>query len=144
MLGDGVQLGEPGSDIRHPCRFPMPDWLTLPERFFGSCHCGAVRFTIVTTFPELTTCDCSICRRKNALMVKVPEADFELLQGADALTEYQFHPRTARHFFCRVCGIYPFHRKRVTPQFFGVNVFCLEDFDPSGVPVRATDGRAMI
>ena len=34
MLGDGVQLGEPGSDIRHPCRFPMPDWLTLPERLF--------------------------------------------------------------------------------------------------------------
>lgn len=121
----------------------MPDWLSQPERFFGSCHCGAVRFSIVTTFPELTTCDCSICRRKNALMVKVPEADFELLEGAAVLTEYRFHTRTARHFFCSVCGIYPFHRKRVTPQFFGVNVFCLEGFDPIGVPVRETDGRAM-
>jgi hypothetical protein len=29
----------------------------------GSCHCRAVRFEIETDFPELTTCDCSICRR---------------------------------------------------------------------------------
>jgi hypothetical protein len=26
-----------------------------------------VRFAVITDFPELTTCDCSICRRKNAL-----------------------------------------------------------------------------
>ena len=35
---------------------------------------------------------------------------------------------TARHFFCHICGIYPFHRKRVTPDFLGINVFCLDDF----------------
>ena len=109
----------------------------------GSCHCGAVTFEIDTDFPELTTCDCSICRRKNALMVKVHEDDFRLLTGADRITEYRFHTRTARHFFCQVCGIYPFHRKRVTPDFVGVNVFCLEDFDPTGIPVRATVGRGM-
>ena len=106
----------------------------------GRCHCGAVRFRIATDLLELTTCDCSICRRKNALMVKVHESKFELLAGADALTEYRFHSRTARHFFCSICGIYPFHRKRVTPDFMGVNVFCLEGFDPTGIPVRATAG----
>ena len=109
----------------------------------GSCHCGAVRFRIVTDFPELTTCDCSICRRKNALMVKVHESNFELLAGAEALTEYRFHTHTARHFFCSTCGIYPFHRKRVTPEFVGVNVFCLDGFDPAGIPVRATPGADM-
>jgi hypothetical protein len=112
-------------------------------RYEGSCHCGAVRFAIVTDFPELTTCDCSICRRKNALMVKVHESRFELLAGIDRLQEYRFHTHTARHFFCGTCGIYPFHRKRVTPDFVGVNVFCLEGFDPAGVPVRATVGRGM-
>jgi len=109
----------------------------------GSCHCGAVRFEIDSEFPELTTCDCSICRRRNALMVKVHESDFRLLAGAGNLTEYRFHTHTARHFFCRTCGIYPFHRKRVTPDYFGVNVFCLEDFDPDGIPVRATVGKRM-
>ena len=109
----------------------------------GSCHCGAVRFRIESDFPELTQCDCSICRRKNALMVKVHEDQFQLLAGQDALTEYQFHSRTARHFFCRICGIYPFHRKRVTPDHFGINVLCLEDFDPAGIPVRQTVGKGM-
>ena len=113
------------------------------ERLIGSCHCGAVQFAITTDFPELTTCDCSICARKNALMVKVHESDFELIAGEDALTEYQFHTKTARHYFCATCGIYPFHRKRVTPDFVGINVFCLEGFNPEGIPVRATVGKGM-
>jgi hypothetical protein len=113
------------------------------RKYEGSCHCGQVRFTIETDFPELTTCDCSICSRKNALMVKVPESAFTLLSGQESLTEYQFHTKTARHFFCKVCGIYPFHRKRVTPEFFGINVHCLEGFDPQGIPVRKTIGAGM-
>ena len=113
------------------------------KKYRGSCHCGAVTFEIETDFPELTTCDCSICRRKNALMVKVHENQFRLLSGDDSLTEYRFHTMTARHFFCKTCGIYPFHRKRVTPEYLGINVFCLDSFDPSGVPVRQTIGAAM-
>ena len=113
------------------------------QTYRGSCHCGAVRFEIETDFPELTTCDCSICRRKNALMVKVHESRFRLLAGADALAEYRFHTMTARHYFCKTCGIYPFHRKRVTPDHYGVNVFCLDGFDPAGIPVRQTVGAGM-
>lgn len=112
-------------------------------RHAGSCHCGAVQFTIETDFPELTTCDCSICRRKNALMVKVHESCMTVHSGWDSLTEYQFHTHTARHFFCKTCGIYPFHRKRVTPDYFGINVFCLDDFDPAGFAIRATVGKDM-
>jgi hypothetical protein len=113
------------------------------QTYEGSCHCGAVRFEIASDFPELTMCDCSICRRKNALMVKVHESKFKLLAGADSLAEYRFHTRTATHFFCNVCGIYPFHRKRVTPDFLGVNVFCLHGFLPDGIPVRRADGATM-
>jgi hypothetical protein len=113
------------------------------QTYRGSCHCGSVQFEIDTDFPELTTCDCSICRRKNALMVKVHESAFRLLAGADALATYQFHTRTAKHHFCRVCGIYPFHRKRMTPDCMGVNVFCLQGFDPTGIPVRTTHGAGL-
>jgi hypothetical protein len=113
------------------------------KTYQGSCHCGAVTFEVRTDFPELTICDCSICRRKNALMVKVHESQFRLLTGEDSLTEYRFNTMTARHFFCKRCGIYPFHRKRVTPDYFGINVFCLEAFDPSGIPVRETAGTSM-
>ena len=113
------------------------------QKYRGSCHCGAVTFEIETDFPELTMCDCSICRRRNALMVKVHEDRFRLLSGEGELSEYRFHTRTARHFFCRTCGIYPFHRKRVTPDYLGINVHCLVDFEPVGIPVRRATGAAM-
>ena len=114
------------------------------RKYRGSCHCGAVSFEIETDFPELTTCDCSICRRRNALMVKVHESRFKLRTGEDSLTEYRFHSMTACHFFCKICGIYPFHRKRITPDYLGINVFCLHNFDPAGIPVRQTIGATMI
>ncbi|WP_245796934.1 GFA family protein [Vibrio aerogenes] len=76
-------------------------------------------------------------------MVKVHESKFKLISGQEQLTEYQFHTHTAHHYFCRTCGIYPFHRKRVTPDFYGINVYCLDNFDPTGIPVRATIGAGM-
>jgi len=113
------------------------------QHYQGSCHCGAIVFRIRTDFPELTTCDCSICSKKNALMVKVHEDDFELLQGEEFISEYQFHTHTARHFFCKKCGIYPFHRKRMAPDSYGINVFCLEDANFEGISVRETGGSAL-
>ena len=50
---------------------------------------------------------------------------------------------TVRHFFGKTCGISPFHRKRVTPKFVGVNVVCLEGFGPAGIPLHATIGKGM-
>lgn len=109
----------------------------------GRCHCGAVRFTITSDFPELTTCDCSICRRRNVQMVKVHESALHVLSGAEVLQTYRFHTQTATHHFCGVCGVYPFHRKRMAPDHYGVNVNCLEGFDATGIPVRATVGAGM-
>ena len=111
--------------------------------YLGHCHCGEVRFEITTDFPELTTCDCSICRMKNALMVKVHEDNFHLIQGQEYLTQYQFHTRTAVHYFCKKCGIYPFHRKRTAPDHYGVNVYCLEGFNSQGLSVRETGGSKL-
>lgn len=109
----------------------------------GSCHCGAVQFRVDYPITELTTCDCSICARRNALMARVPETALTVLAGEDLLTLYQWNTRRARHYFCRRCGIYVFHRKRAAPDHFGVNVFCLDGFDVSSVPVRATEGAGM-
>jgi hypothetical protein len=45
--------------------------------------------------------------------------------------------------FCSRCGIYSFRRKRVTPDYFGIHVACLEGFEPSSTPVRAPVGAKM-
>lgn len=112
-------------------------------RYSGSCHCGAIHFEIDTEITDLYTCDCSLCSRKNALMTTVHERDFKLVSGEDKLTLYQWNARIARHYFCSVCGIYPFHRKRSMPDHYGINVRCLENFDPSGIAVRKADGVTM-
>ena len=109
----------------------------------GSCHCGAVRFRVDWAITELTTCDCSLCVKRNAVMAKVPEAALTVLEGEDALALYQWNTRRASHYFCRNCGIYVFHRKRAAPDHFGVNVFALDGFDASSIPVRATEGANM-
>jgi hypothetical protein len=109
----------------------------------GSCHCGAVRFRVEAEIRELTRCDCSLCRRKGAMMAQIPESGLTILAGEDDLTLYQWNQRIARHYFCRRCGIYPFHRKRSDPKSYGVNIGCLEGFDPAAYPLRLADGVGM-
>ena len=113
------------------------------KRHSGSCHCGAVTFRIEADITDIYQCDCSLCRMKNARMTTVHESKFELLSGADKLSEYNWNTRVARHFFCSVCGIYPFHKKRAMPDSYGVNVMCLDGFDPTGIRVRAAEGKGM-
>lgn len=109
----------------------------------GSCHCGAVRFQVEAEITELTTCDCSLCVKKNAVMAKVHERALTITAGEEALSLYRWNTGVARHYFCSRCGIYTFHRKRAAPDHFGVNVFCLDGFDPSTIPLRATEGIGM-
>ena len=113
------------------------------ENVLGSCHCKSVQFEVSAEVVELTTCDCSICSRKNALMIKVHEDEISILKGQELLSTYTFNTHTAQHYFCSICGIYPFHRKRVTPDYFGINVNCLHEFNHQGIPVRETNGKDM-
>lgn len=112
-------------------------------KLVGSCHCGAVRFQISGAISELTTCDCSICIKKNAVMTKVSQNNFQLLSDSANLSEYNWNTKVARHFFCKECGIYTFHRKRAQPDHYGINIFCLDNFDVSKLETRATDGKDM-
>jgi hypothetical protein len=80
---------------------------------------------------------------RNAVMAKIPERALTVLEGETMLTLYEWNTRRAKHYFCRRCGIYVFHRKRAAPDHFGINVFCLENFDVASVPTRATEGINM-
>lgn len=111
--------------------------------YTGSCHCGAACFTVDTDPVELTRCDCSLCVKKNALMIKAPHAALTVTAGQDMLSTYQWNTGVARHHFCRACGIYTFHSKRSEPDHYGVNVFCLDGFDVDALPIRQADGKTM-
>ena len=56
----------------------------------------------------------------------VPASRFRLLAGADDLIEYSFNTGTAKHRFCRHCGIKSFYIPRSHPDGIDVNVRCLD------------------
>jgi hypothetical protein len=96
----------------------------------GSCHCGAVKFTV--ELPETlrgARCDCSICSIKGAVTVGVPLEGLRIQEGEGLLSCYRFNTGTARHYFCSICGAYTFHQRRSDPETYGVNVACL-GFNP--------------
>jgi hypothetical protein len=119
--------------------------MTEDEWRNGACHCGAVRFRARLSggLAAARRCDCSFCRMRGAVALTAKEDAFEVIAGQDALTLYAFNTRTAKHWFCRTCGIYTHHRRRSNPQEFGINAACLDGvspFDFAAVPVN--NGRA--
>lgn len=107
----------------------------------GSCHCGRVRFRVRAPLEGITECNCSVCTRKGFLHLIIPPESFELVAGAGELVTYQFNTLTARHQFCRVCGVHPFYVPRSDPDKIDVNVRCLEGVDPSELAIARFDGR---
>ncbi|MBW4491636.1 MAG: GFA family protein [Oscillatoria princeps RMCB-10] len=97
-----------------------------PVTCSGGCHCGAVRFQVIVDQYEAVECNCSICTKKGFLHLIVPAERFTLLQGEDVLTTYTFNTGTAKHTFCRICGIHAFYRPRSHPEGYSVNVRCLD------------------
>jgi hypothetical protein len=98
----------------------------------ASCHCGAVvlELDLPNGIVDPSRCDCSICRRKGAIVASVPLSGLKVVAGADMLRLYQFKTKTARHYFCSVCGIYTHHQRRSKPNEYGFNVGCLEGVNP--------------
>jgi len=111
----------------------------------GSCHCGAVAFEVRLEFglSRLRRCNCSLCRRKGAIMCVVPLDRLQVTRGQDRLTLYQWNMKLARHYFCSVCGIYTHHQRRRDPTTFAFNVACLEGVAPSDLgPIELGDGAS--
>jgi hypothetical protein len=112
------------------------------ESFEGGCHCGRVRFRVRADLEELLECNCSVCTKKGMLHLIVPPEQFELLRGEEDLAAYQFNTGTAKHTFCRHCGIHSFYVPRSDPDKISINARCLDNIDvPVLKPSRFFDGR---
>jgi hypothetical protein len=99
-----------------------------------------VAFEAVGDPPKLLECNCSVCRPKGYLLWFVPEKDFKLERGAEALGSFRFNRQLIDHRFCRTCGVSPFAQG---PGTVAVNARCLEVFDLSSVPIEPFDGAAL-
>lgn len=108
----------------------------------GGCHCRRVRFEVdAPAALDALDCNCSICRMTGFLHLIVPAARFRLLDGEDALSEYRFNTGTARHLFCRHCGVKAFYVPRSHPDGFSINVRCLDAGTVEHVAITPFDDR---
>ena len=95
--------------------------------YSGSCHCGAVQFEVDAELSKGVVCDCSICKRKGAIMTLIDSEELKITAGMSNLSQYQFNANIAVHYFCKTCGIYTHHRRR-SDNGFGINIGCLVGF----------------
>jgi hypothetical protein len=110
-------------------------------RIRGSCHCRGVQFEVelANGLRSARRCDCSYCRMRGAVAVSAKLGGVSITAGEQLLSSYAFNTRTAKHYFCSVCGIYTHHQRRSNPDEYGVNVACLDGispFDFDEVPVN--------
>tara|TARA_B100001765_G_C19440859_1_gene309964 strand:- start:7 stop:378 length:372 start_codon:yes stop_codon:yes gene_type:complete len=98
-----------------------------------TCHCGSVELEANIPdegFKKLMRCNCSLCKRKGAIMSPIPSTDLKVIKGKEHLKMYQYHTKVAEHYFCTNCGIYTHHKMRSNPNMYGINVACVEGINP--------------
>jgi hypothetical protein len=116
------------------------------RHYSGSCHCGAIKYSFDSR--EIVAglrCNCSICRRKGALMSTFTIAPEQLNIRAeqDFLGSYQFGSNVAKHYFCKRCGIYTFHETRRKPGYYRFNLGCIDGLDVFTLASEIVDGAAL-
>lgn len=109
----------------------------------GGCHCRRVRWQVeAPTSVVAWICNCSDCSVRGNTHFVVPAAKFALQDGADEfLTTYTFGTHTAKHKFCRVCGITSFYIPRSNPDGIAVTVACVDPGTLAHIEYKKADGR---
>ena len=116
------------------------------KTYQGACHCGAVSFSFKHKEIENgLRCNCSICRRKGAVMsefvISPDEIDIKVDNGE--LGVYQFDTKIAKHYFCKTCGIYPFHETMRKPGYYRVNLGCIDEINTIEIKIDVFDGQSI-
>ena len=104
----------------------------------GGCHCGAVKFEIAGEITGAQHCHCHTCRRIHGTVYQssaiAKRADFHLIQGDDAIREYESSPGKKR-CFCSRCGSPIYSYRDDEPRFLFLRLGTI-DGDPGVRPTR--------
>ena len=109
----------------------------------GGCHCRRVRWQAEAPASVAAgTCNCSNCAMRGITYFTVPNDRFRLQDGSqEFLTTYTFGTGTAKHIFCKVCGITSFYKQRGNPGEVALSVNCIDAGTISHVDVTEFDGK---
>jgi hypothetical protein len=97
--------------------------------YYGSCHCKEVRFSFFADeiLDELYQCNCTLCLKKAIVMKPISKDHFTLQNGHSNLYLYEWNKKIAKHFFCKICGVYTHHVRRREPSQISINIMCVDD-----------------
>ena len=70
----------------------------------ASCHCGAARIAVEVPPPELTACNCSLCRRLGTLWAYYRPDQVRIVRGAGTTVPYVQGDRTLAVHHCATCS----------------------------------------
>ena len=115
------------------------------KNYSGTCHCGAVAFTVDLDLAGALQCNCSICSKLGAVWAFAPKSKMAMTSGADALGDYQFGKKRLHHRHCTRCGVETF-AEGVAPDgtaTVGVNLRCLNGVEVDKLTPRQHDGRSL-
>ena len=126
----------------------------MVKTFHGSCLCGAVKFECdLDLAAGSMRCSCAFCMKARFWVAFAKGDAFRLLQGQDALADYQrttpTQPTPFLHFyFCKTCGVRTFTygpaSERLGEAFHAVNLASLDDVtdeELAATPIHFADGR---
>lgn len=119
----------------------------MTTTYQGSCHCGRIAFDVRSEpIEKVIDCNCSLCRRRGALLAFVPREQLRLATREEDMATYTFNKHVIRHHFCPTCGIAPFGEAidpRTGKETAAVNVRCLPDVDLAALTVVPYDGASL-
>ena len=115
------------------------------RKLTGGCHCGNVRYEVTTDLAHVACCNCSICSKRGLLLSFVEPKQFTLLQGENALTDYQFNRKVIHHLFCSACGVELFVRGTAPSgkEVVAINARCLDGVDIDALTLTPFDGKSL-
>ena len=107
----------------------------------GSCHCGAVQILVPRKPRDLTSCNCSICRRYGSLWGYYDRSKVKIVAGRGAVARYAWGEKTLWFCRCANCGCMT-HWQPISRagSRIGVN---FRNFDPAvmeSTRIRRLDG----
>lgn len=102
------------------------------------CHCGAVRIEVPQAPGEVTSCNCSICRRTGVLAAYYDPADVKITGETDT---YMWGDKMMTFHRCSVCGCAT-HGLAVDPasKRMSVNARLMQPAVLAAARVRKFDG----
>jgi hypothetical protein len=104
----------------------------------ASCHCGAVTIEVPRAPTELTSCNCSLCRRLGGLWCYFPPAEVRV---AGATATYVWGDKSLATHRCTVCGCIT-HWSPLDPKLdrMGVNARLMDPAIVAAARIRRIDG----